>query len=690
MSRLGQRVDDEQPTESDLRRLVEQQAALRRVATLMAQGASPADVFRSVAEEVALLLDTPTAAIDRYEPDGSSIVVGAWGDGPWQAGVRSPNEGPSLRSWVRDTGRPARVDHFNPDPAQDRPAHPGGRRSVGVGVPIVVDGHIWGAVLAGGFKPMTLPADSESRLAGFTELVAAAILNERVRDDLRESEGLYRETIAHAGAVPYVFSYAEDRYAFIGDGIEALTGYTAAEFTTDIFDEIVEETVPLNESARAGTDDALGHARFGGMRWRADQRIKTRSGEVRWISDTSVEIAGRDGRRVVGMLQDITERKRAEEEVRRLADEQAALRRVATLVAREASPTDVFAAVAHEAAALLTAPLVAMVRYEPDTTATVIAASREEPFPVGTNWTMDGPSIVALVLESGRPTRLDDYADVPGTIAERARGAGFQSAVGVPIQVDRKLWGAMVAVAPGAEPLPEDTESRLARFTELVAAAISNAQARDDLRASRARIVTTADEARLKIERDLHDGTQQQLVSLDLNLQLLEAKIESEPQEAHAELERARELLAAVLHDVREISRGVHPATLSQRGLGPALRALARRSVVPVEVDVDVDGRLPQSIEIAAYYVASEAIANVAKHADASLAAITVAATDSHLSVTVRDDGVGGAEAGPGSGLSGLVDRVEALGGDLKLESPPGEGTQVTVELPLGEQISTE
>jgi signal transduction histidine kinase len=241
----------------------------------------------------------------------------------------------------------------------------------------------------------------------------------------------------------------------------------------------------------------------------------------------------------------------------------------------------------------------------------------------------------------------------------------------------------MAAGTRQPEPFPAGAEVRLAAFTELLATAISNADMHEALIASRARIVAAADEARRRIERDLHDGTQQRLVSLGLELQALQAQLPAQLSELRAEHVRVGELLGAVLDDVREISRGLHPATLSHAGLASALKALARRTAVPVELDVSLQGTLPQSIEVAAYYVVSEALANAAKHADASVVYVSVSMSEAWLHATVRDDGVGGAAATDGSGLIGLEDRVEALGGRFNLSSPPGEGTAITVRLPL-------
>jgi signal transduction histidine kinase len=249
--------------------------------------------------------------------------------------------------------------------------------------------------------------------------------------------------------------------------------------------------------------------------------------------------------------------------------------------------------------------------------------------------------------------------------------------------VGGRLWGVIAASTRREEPFPPDTEAQIGRFTELVATAVANAEAHAELTASRARIVATADQTRRRIERDLHDGAQQRLVSLALRLRTLAAGVPPDLGEVHQELAGVGAELDEVLSDLRELSRGIHPAILSEGGLGPALRTLARRSVVPVELQLATEGRLPERVEVTAYYVVAEALTNVAKHAKASLVRVEVAATDGRVRVDVRDDGVGGADPGRGSGLVGLKDRVAATGGTLQVDSRPGQGTSLLVELPV-------
>jgi signal transduction histidine kinase len=377
----------------------------------------------------------------------------------------------------------------------------------------------------------------------------------------------------------------------------------------------------------------------------------------------------------------------ARDDLRRLAEEQAALRRVATLVARGAPPAEVFDSLIGEVGRLLPADAAALTRYETDDTITQV-----------TRWTrtggydrvplrapIDSGSASGLVFETRRPARVSNYAVVPGSAAATAREVGWRSSVGAPVIVEGRLWGVMIVASKTDQPLPLDTEGRLAQFTELVATAISNAENRAELDASRARIVATADATRRRIERDLHDGAQQRLVSLALELRAAQAALPPERGELRAELSLAVDGLTTVLDELREIAQGIHPAILAEGGLGPALKTLGRRSAVPVQLEVYDELRLPERVEVAAYFVVAEALANAAKYADASVVHVEVAMRGGVLRVSVRDDGLGGADPAGGSGLLGLKDRAEAIGGTLSIHSPSRGGTSLVVELPLAD-----
>jgi signal transduction histidine kinase len=375
---------------------------------------------------------------------------------------------------------------------------------------------------------------------------------------------------------------------------------------------------------------------------------------------------------------------RDRDELSRLAEEQAALRRVATLVASAAPAAELFAAVSEEVGRLLPVDITHMTRYGSDGTATVVAGwdRSGRQVPVGARHPLEGTNLSTIILETRSPARIDVGAS-SGAMAAAAKAVGARSGIGTPIVVAGRLWGVMVAASTSEEPLPEDTEARLAGFTDLVATAIANAESRTELAASRARVVEAADASRRRIERDLHDGAQQRLISLGLDLRAAESEVPAELPELRAQLSRAAGGLTEVLEDVQEISRGIHPAILSKGGLGPAIRTLARRCPVRVELDLRAGGRLPERIEAAAYYVISEALTNAAKHAQASVVHVTVQAEGSAVEISIRDDGIGGAEPGRGSGLIGLMDRVEAFGGTIEIMSPARAGTSLLVTLPI-------
>jgi signal transduction histidine kinase len=370
---------------------------------------------------------------------------------------------------------------------------------------------------------------------------------------------------------------------------------------------------------------------------------------------------------------------------RRIADEQAALRRVATLVARAAPPQRLFTAVAGEVGQLLAVDFAILVRYDPSDKLEVVGAwtstGAPAPIPVGGRLPLGGRNVTTLVWQTARPIRIDYDDAFSGVLGQVAtRDWGVRSSVGVPVSVEGQLWGAIVVALTGGESPPADTESRLAGFTELVAAAIANAEAQAEVTASRARIVAAADQARRRIERDLHDGAQQRLVTLALKLRAAQA---TAPPGLGGQLEEAAAEATSALDELRETVRGIHPAILADGGLRPALRALARRCPVPVDLRVHVKEPLPEPVEVSAYYVVAEALTNVAKHSRASAVSVEVEVPGDVLRVAVHDNGVGGAAMARGTGLVGLKDRVEALGGRIVLYSPPGAGTSLRAELPL-------
>jgi signal transduction histidine kinase len=548
---------------AELAWLAEEQAALRRVATLVASGPSPEELFTAVTAEVGRLLGVHLSGMARYENNDTLTVLATWAaegehplvPGPW------PLEGGDLASTIWRTGRSVRIDDYD-----DVPGHIAEfvREKLGigssVGSPIVVEGRLWGALFVHSTAAQPpFPPDTESRLTDFTELLGTAI---------------------------------------------------------------------ANTESRAG--------------------------------------------------------------LARLAEEQAALRRVATLVASGTPPEKLFAAVVEEVAELLPVAFAAMARYESDGTMTAVATSSQaaERFPPGSRWPLDGNNVSTIVARTGRPARIDSYAAATDKLGAAIREGGIGSGIGTPIIVEGRLWGVMTASSGPEKTLPPDTEARLATFTELVATAVANSESRAELTASRARVVAAGDETRRRIERDLHDGTQQRLVSLGLELRAAQTTVPPHFGELEGALSRVAEGLATVSDELREISRGIHPAVLSEGGLKSALNALGRRSAVPVELDLHAERRLPERVEVAAYYVVSEALTNAARHARASVVSVELDTHDAVLRLEIRDDGIGGADPSQGSGLVGLSDRIEALGGTFQVSSPVGNGTTLLIEVPLEGQSS--
>jgi signal transduction histidine kinase len=367
-----------------------------------------------------------------------------------------------------------------------------------------------------------------------------------------------------------------------------------------------------------------------------------------------------------------------------IAREHEALRRLAILVARQPSTAEVFAAVTEETGRLLGAQTSNLMRVSNPELAVIVAGWSEGAahVPVGSTGKLDGRGMVGQILETGRPSRVDNFDDVGGAVAKSMRSLGLRSGVAGPVIVDGRIWGALVVCSAGSEPLPPGTEDRVAAFAQLISLAIENAETREELAASRVRLVAAADEARRRIERDLHDGAQQRLVATALTLTLLDRKLGGDSDEANSLLTSAREELDRGLCELRDLARGLHPAELTDRGVEAAVRSLVHRVRVPVDFHAAVPERVDATIEAACYFVVSEALTNVVKYAEASSVTVELTVTDDTLVATIADDGIGGAEPELGSGLRGLVDRVHAVGGRLQVSSPPGEGTRLRAELP--------
>jgi signal transduction histidine kinase len=382
----------------------------------------------------------------------------------------------------------------------------------------------------------------------------------------------------------------------------------------------------------------------------------------------------------------------AARERQRIAEEQVALRRLATLVAHGAAPEEIFGAVARELGHILQVRHTAVMRYEPDATMTKVGgwnSGRVANLPLGSRRPLEKGTISELVARTKAPERIDEMqatigAVYTGPLLTMHRDMGVNSVVGCPITVDGRPWGAVVAGSTSGR-LPEDTEKRMLDVTELVATAIANADSHAKLEASRARVLAAADATRRLIERDLHDGTQQRLVSLLLELRATEATVPPELEELKGQLSHTTQTLDEAIEDLRGIARGLHPALLSRRGLKPAIKALARCSPIPVELNVCAD-RLAERYEVTTHHMVSEALTNAAKHADASTVHVDLTVEHAAIRLWIRDDGKGGADPDRGSGLLHITDRVEALGGRLQITSPVGGGTSLLAEIPIANE----
>jgi len=695
----------------ELRALADEQAALRRVATLVARGNPPGDVFAAVAEEAGRLLPADLASVTRYDPGDMVTVLGAWSGGgalPFSIGVQGPVGGENVITLVFRSGRPARIDDYQgaTGPAADV-GRDWGCRAV-AGVPISVEGRLWGVLTVVSIRDEVLPGDTEERLAGFTELAGTAIANAQAHLELRayaeEQAALRRVATLVARAAP-----AEEVFAAVtmeigrlfsadltsmsryeaGEKVTAVGAWTSAAppSIVEVGDQLSlggRNTVTLVfQTGRPARIDDYGDvsgvfadaARSWGLRSAVGVPISVEGrlwGVVTVGYAREASVPADIETRLTGFTELVATavaNAQASLELRGYADEQAALRRVATLVARGESPAVLFAAVAKEVGALCSTDMVGILRFGPDGEATLMGR-RGMPHEPGARGKLPARSAAASVQRTGHAARVD----VDGTTALD------QSAVSAPIVVNGHLWG-VIGVARH-ERLPADTEQRVAGFTELVATAIANAETQAQLTASRARIVATADETRRRIERNLHDGAQQRLVTLTLQLRTAQATVPAGLDGLAAELGRVATGLTSTLDDLREYARGIHPAILTERGLVPALRALARRSPVPVALDLRAAERLPERIEITAYYVVSEALDNAAKHANATAVRVAVEAAGGVVRLSVSDNGAGGVEPARSSGVVGLRDRVEATGGTLIVQSRPGEGTRLIAELP--------
>jgi PAS domain S-box-containing protein len=711
-----------------LAELADEQAALRRVATLVARSAQPAEIFSAVSDEVGALFGTDTAGVVRFEREDEAIVfvgVSKHVKEVIPLGTRWPLEEALASDQVYRTGRSARVEQIDWSEVGGNVGPAGRRLGVAstVASPITVEGRLWGAATISAHE--RLPDGTEARLAQFADLVATAMANADARGAVQrlaeEQAGLRRVATLVATGVPpsQIFTAVSREVERVFDlDPEGPDRATVVRF--DPGPECV-----LVGAAKEDPEEPLG------LRWAPKKLFVStnvlETGRSARIDEQDVEAAGgpeAEALRRRGQLCQVgspivvanelwgavtlntreplppdTEQRLEEftelvataianaesrEAIAELADEQAALRRLATLIAEGASPAETFFVVSQEIQQLFGVEVGTVGRFDPGPEFVVVGVGEHVAgIPLGSRWKANDLFVTTKVFRTGRSARVDpnDLNAAGGPVAESLRRQGHVSQLASPIVVEGQLWGAVTLTAK--EKLPADTERRLEKFAELVAIAIANAESKSELTASRRRIVAASDEARRRIERDLHDGTQQRLVSIALAVSAVEASIPPERDDLREELSAIAGELGDALKDLQELSRGIHSTILSRGGLEPALRTLARRAPIPIKIDVDLEDRLPQAIESAAYFVAAEALANATKHAHASRIEVSLTSRESSIVMSVRDDGIGGVDPTRGSGVLGLTDRLEALGGSIHIQSRAGEGTEITAELPL-------
>jgi signal transduction histidine kinase len=712
--------------EADLRLLVAEQAALNRVAVAVATETAAERVFDVVTEEVARVLGADAANLVRFSSSRQEgVIVGKWSE----PGVQIPGAGTivtieegSALTRVARTGATAR--QATDDPGVPPELH---KRLTALGVtslvaaPIVVSGDIWGAVVVSLTGDRRFPADAEERLGQFAALVAVALANTQAREELAtladEQAALSRVAVAVAteenpellfnavseeiGRLFGARVAATVRYVGDADGAEIVGGWDrdggadaplgvlvptprgaiarVAETGRTIRIDLESEPPELQEHmvAMRVSSAVASPIVVSGRLWGATSI--TIDGAERFPPDVQSRLE-----KFTNLVAVALANAEAREELAALAREQAALSRVAVAAATE-PPARLFNVVTEEVGRLFAAHWAATVRYVEGSNEVELVGrwhrTGDHVVELGSRLTLGG-GVVTRVRETGGPARID-YEQEPPEIQEMMRFDGVASGVAAPIVVSGHLWGAMSISVASPDEFAAGVETEVAKFTNLVSVALGNAEAHEQLTASRARIVQAGDAERQRLERNLHDGAQQRFVSLALGLRLAQSQLAADPASAADLLAQASEELALGLEELRELARGIHPAILTDRGLAPAVEALATRATLPVAINGVPSERLPEPIEAAAFYVVSESLTNIAKYASASRAQVDLAREDGLLLVEVSDDGVGGADPVGGSGLRGLADRVEALGGRLEVSSEPGRGTTVRAELPL-------
>ena len=699
------------PSRKEAYRLADEQDALREVATLVTRGASEREVFDAVTRVIARVLRADATSLFRFEADDTLTLIAAWS----RQGVPLPiGERRALNTRLREirtTGEPRRFDRVSDDAPFVEEARALGMRSA-IGVPIRVDGGVWGIVFAGSEGDTRFPGDTEARMAGFTALVATALANAEARTSVQqlvdEQAALLRvaELVARGVAQEDLFAaVADEASTLIEDESTTLLRFDADGCATVLAacrgPAPVGARLPVSPGDDSTPAKVLRTGRPARLDLYPDADAPGYAREYGVGSSVGAPVIVED--RVWGMLGATTPGRRlpveaerrlqqfaelvaaaianaqARADLQRLADEQAALRRVAELVARAVAPEEVLDAVVLESSKLLGGAGMSLLRFQPDGDAVVVATHREA-VPIGLVVPAEGSPWSAERLAARRTLRVGSFEGTPADQLAHEYDVG--AVVVVPVMVEGRVWGMLSTRMPGGHFQSSTEEERVAQFAELVGTAVANAESRAQLTASRARVVAAADESRRRLQRDVHDGAQQRLVQTVINLKLAHQALEEHPWPAANLIDESLLHAQRASSELRDLVRGILPASLTRGGLRAGVESLC--ADLPIEIELDVCARrLPAPAEITAYFVIAEALANVVKHAGATSAEVKAVAEDDVLIVQVRDDGVGGADPAAGSGLTGLFDRVEASDGTLVVVSPAGAGTTLRATLPV-------
>ncbi|MFJ9729505.1 GAF domain-containing protein [Streptomyces sp. NPDC101209] len=706
--------------------LAKNQSALRRVSTLVAQGAAPAEIFRAAAEEVGRLLEIPYTAVIRFEADETITLVGGWGRfvEVSQSGTRVPLHKVNVAEEIARSGDFAFCDRGVGTTGLVRESAKHQGIGTAAGSPIVVTGRVWGAVIVAAGEGSPLPLDVEQQLNPFTELVAIGIAAVEARAELT------RLVDEHAALRRVATLVAENRpasrlFAKVAEEVASLLGRhvnsailryepdgTATVLATygetppggiqvdarlpvdgsGVTARVYRERCPVRiDNYCAASGVIADHAKLHGFRAAVGCPIlvQGRLWGTMFIAHHEPEPFPSDTEQRVSQFTELVAtaiaNTQAQTDLQRLLDEQASLRRLATLVAQGARPPEVFEAVVAELRNLFGLAEVGLIRADSPHEVTILA-HRGQPAGLvrpGMRVPLDGDSATARVLRTRRSARVDfGRSGGEGTIADLARRSNHGVAIAAPVVVDGQLWGALTASwRVDVEPPRGDVEQRLAEFAELVVTTIANAESHNQLTASRARVLSAGDEARRRVVRDLHDGAQQRLVHTIITLKLAQRALGADTSRVRSLLDEALGHAEQGNADLRELAHGILPSILTRGGLRAGVASVVSRLDLSVDTDV-TSTRMPPKIEASGYFIIAEALTNVVKHAQATKATVRAAISASTLHIEITDDGFGGADP-EGHGLTGISDRAAALGGSLHIDSPEGVGTTLRVQLPL-------